>query len=234
MTERSLLILLVEDEPQLRRFLRPMLATHGYRIVEAETAREGLALARSHNPDIVLLDLGLPDGDGVEVTRQLRAWSQVPIVVISARGKEQDKVEALDAGADDYLIKPFGSAELLARLRVALRHAARGVLVTAQSVHSFGDVRVDLARRTVHRADLEVHLTPHEYKLLLTLIQHAGKVVTHRQLLREVWGPSVQQTHYLRVYMGQLRQKLEEDPARPRWLATEAGVGYRLRDEPAR
>ncbi len=234
MTERSLLILLVEDEPQLRRFLRPMLAAHGYRVIEAETAREGLVLAHSHNPDIVLLDLGLPDGDGVEVTRQLRAWSQAPIIVISARGKEQDKVEALDAGADDYLIKPFGSAELLARLRVALRHAARGVLITAESVHCFGDVRVDLARRIVHRAGVEVHLTPHEYKLLLTLIQNAGKVVTHRQLLREVWGPSVQQTHYLRVYMGQLRQKLEEDPARPRWLATEAGVGYRLRDEPAR
>ena len=234
MTDRSLLLLLVEDEPQLRRFLRPMLAAHGYRVVEAETAREGVALAQSHNPDVVLLDLGLPDGDGVEVTRQLRTWSQMPIIVISARGKEQDKVEALDAGADDYLIKPFGSAELLARLRVALRHAARGPLPTTESVYSFGDVRVDLARRTIHRADLEVHLTPHEYKLLLTLIQNAGKVVTHRQLLREVWGPGAQQTHYLRVYMGQLRQKLEEDPARPRWLATEAGVGYRLRDEPAR
>lgn len=234
MTERGPQVLLVEDEPQLRRFLRPMLRAHGYRVIEAETAREGVALARSHNPDLVLLDLGLPDGDGVEVTRQLRAWSQVPIIVISARGKEQDKVEALDAGADDYLIKPFGSAELLARLRVAMRHAARGAPLGAEAVHSFGDVRVDLERRTVHRAELEVHLTPHEYKLLFTLIQHVGKVVTHRQLLREVWGPGAQQTHYLRVYMGQLRQKLEEDPARPRWLATEAGVGYRLRDEPAR
>lgn len=234
MTDRSLQILLIEDEPQVRRFLRPMLLAHGYRVVEAETAREGLALARSHNPDIVLLDLGLPDGDGVDVTRQLRAWSQVPIIVLSARGKEQDKVLALDAGADDYLIKPFGSAELLARLRVAMRHVARNVLATPQSGHSFGDVRVDLERRTVHRADEEVHLTPHEYKLLVTLIKNVGKVVTHRQLLREVWGPSAQQTHYLRVYMAQLRQKLEEDPARPRWLATEAGVGYRLRDDPAR
>ncbi len=235
MTERSLLILLVEDEPQLRRFLRPLLRTHGYRVVEAETAREGLTLAQSHNPDIVLLDLGLPDGDGVEVTRQLRAWSQVPILVISARGREQDKVEALDAGADDYLTKPFGSAELLARLRVALRHAAaQGMPATPESTHSFGDVHVDLTRRTVHRGEEEVHLTPHEYKLLITLIHNAGKVVTHRQLLREVWGPGAQQTHYLRVYMGQLRQKLEQDPARPRWLATEAGVGYRLRDEPAR
>ena len=234
MTERTLTILLVEDEPQLRRFLRPLLHGHGYRVVEAETAREGVALARSHNPDIVLLDLGLPDGDGVAVTRELRAWSQVPIIVISARGKEQDKVEVLDAGADDYLIKPFGSAELLARLRVALRHAARGVQATPDSTHRFGDVRVDLTRRTVHRAEAEVHLTPHEYKLLITLIHNAGKVVTHRQLLREVWGPGAQQTHYLRVYMGQLRQKLEDDPARPRWLATEAGVGYRLRDEPAR
>jgi len=234
MTERSLLILLVEDEPQLRRFLRPLLRTHGYRVVEAETAREGVTMAQSHNPDIVLLDLGLPDGDGVEVARQLRAWSQVPIIVLSARGREQDKVEALDAGADDYLIKPFGSAELLARLRVALRHAARGVQVTPGSTHTFGDVRVDLTRRTVHRGEAEVHLTPHEYKLLITLIHNVGKVVTHRQLLREVWGPGAQQTHYLRVYMGQLRQKLEEDPARPRWLATEAGVGYRLRDDPAR
>jgi two-component system KDP operon response regulator KdpE len=234
MSDHSPLILLVEDEPQLRRFLRPMLRAQNYRVVEAETAREGVALAHSHNPDVVLLDLGLPDGDGVEVTRQIRAWSQVPIIVISARGKEQDKVGALDAGADDYLIKPFGSAELLARLRVALRHAARGALPTADAVHSFGDVRVDLGRRTVHRGDAEVHLTPHEYKLLVTLIRNVGKVVTHRQLLHEVWGPGAQENHYLRVYMGQLRQKLEADPARPRWLATDAGVGYRLRDEPAR
>lgn len=234
MSDHGPLILLVEDEPQLRRFLRPMLRAQNYRVVEAETAREGVALAHSHNPDVVLLDLGLPDGDGVEVTRQIRAWSQVPIIVISARGKEQDKVGALDAGADDYLIKPFGSAELLARLRVALRHAARGALPTADAVHSFGDVRVDLARRTVHRGDAEVHLTPHEYKLLVTLIRNVGKVVTHRQLLHEVWGPGAQENHYLRVYMGQLRQKLEADPARPRWLATDAGVGYRLRDEPAR
>ncbi len=234
MSDHSPLILLVEDEPQLRRFLRPMLRAQNYRVVEAETAREGVALAHSHNPDVVLLDLGLPDGDGVEVTRQIRAWSAVPIIVISARGKEQDKVGALDAGADDYLIKPFGSAELLARLRVALRHAARGALPTADAVHSFGDVRVDLGRRTVHRGDAEVHLTPHEYKLLVTLIRNVGKVVTHRQLLHEVWGPGAQENHYLRVYMGQLRQKLEEDPARPRWLATDAGVGYRLRDEPAR
>ena len=234
MSDHSPLILLVEDEPQLRRFLRPMLRAQNYRGVEAETAREGVALAHSHNPDVVLLDLGLPDGDGVEVTRQIRAWSAVPIIVISARGKEQDKVGALDAGADDYLIKPFGSAELLARLRVALRHAARGALPTADAVHSFGDVRVDLGRRTVHRGDAEVHLTPHEYKLLVTLIRNVGKVVTHRQLLHEVWGPGAQENHYLRVYMGQLRQKLEEDPARPRWLATDAGVGYRLRDEPAR
>ena len=231
MTDSGPLILLVEDEPQLRRFLRPMLRTHGYRIVEAETAREGLALAHSHNPDIVLLDLGLPDGDGVDVTRQLRAWSQVPIIVISARGKEQDKVAALDAGADDYLTKPFGSAELLARLRVALRHASRATAGATESIYSFGDVRLDLTRRTVHRGDEQVHLTPHEYKLLVVLTQHAGKVVTHRQLLREVWGPGAQQTHYLRVYMAQLRQKLERDPARPAWLITEASVGYRLRDE---
>lgn len=233
MTERSLLILLVEDEPQLRRFLRPMLHAQAYRVIEAETAREGLALAQSHNPDIILLDLGLPDGDGVDLTRTLRAWTQVPIIVISARGKEQDKVEALDAGADDYLIKPFGSAELLARLRVALRHAARGRSAAPDSVYTFGDVRVDLARRTVHRGAAALHLTPHEYKLLITLIQHAGQVVTHRELLHAVWGPAAHQTHYLRVYMAQLRQKLEEDPTRPRWLATEPGVGYRLRDDTA-
>ncbi len=231
MTERGLTILLIEDEPQLRRFLRPMLRAAGYRVIEAETAREGVTLAQSHNPDVVLLDLGLPDGDGIAVTRQIRGWSQLPILVISARGKEQDKVTALDAGADDYLIKPFGSAELLARLRVALRHASRGAVGAPDSAYSFGDVKVDRTRRTVHREGAPVHLTPHEYKLLVTLIQHAGQVVTHRQLLREVWGPGAQQTHYLRVYMAQLRQKLEADPARPRWLITEPGVGYRLRDE---
>ena len=226
------LILLIEDEPQVRRFLRPTLRSAGYRLVEAETAAEGVMQAEAHNPDLILLDLGLPDGDGVEVTRKLRTWTTAPIVVISARGQEADKVEALDAGADDYLIKPFGVAELLARLRVALRHAARVSADPGEPVLTFGDIRLDLARREVHRGDAAVHLTPAEYKLFTTLARSAGKVITYRQLLRDVWGPAhANQTHYLRVYMAQIRQKLEADPARPRWLITEPGVGYRLRDE---
>jgi two-component system, OmpR family, KDP operon response regulator KdpE len=188
--------------------------------------------AQTHSPDVVLLDLGLPDGDGVEVTRKLRTWTQAPIVVISARGRETDKVEALDAGADDYLIKPFGVNELLARLRVALRHANRVASEAAEPVLQFGDIRLDMARRTVHRGDEAVHLTPAEYKLFTALARAAGKVVTYRQLLKDVWGPAyTSQTHYLRVYMAQLRHKLEVDHTRPRWLITEAGVGYRLRDE---
>lgn len=231
MTHPGPLILLIEDEPQVRRFLRPTLHAEGYRVIEAETAAEGLMHASTHSPDLILLDLGLPDGDGVDVTRSLRGWSRVPIIVLSARGQEVDKVSALDAGADDYLIKPFGVAELLARLRVALRHAARVAAGADEPVLTFGDIRLDLQRRTVHRGDAPVHLTPHEYKLLTVLAHSAGKVVRSRQLLLDVWGPgSTQQNHYLRVYMAQLRQKLEADPARPRWLITEAGVGYRLRD----
>ncbi len=224
------LILLIEDEPQLRRFLRPMLHSEGYRLIEAETAAEGLRQVEVGKPELVLLDLGLPDGDGIEVTRQLRAWTQVPIIVVSARGMEVDKIAAFEAGADDYLIKPFGVPELLARMRVALRHAARAAPRT-EAVLVFGELRIDLARREVQRNEAAVHLTPHEYGLLAMLAKHAGQVVTYRHLLREVWGPAfMQQTHYLRVYMGHLRQKLEADPARPRWLITEAGVGYRLRD----
>lgn len=223
-------ILLIEDEPQLRRFLRPMLRSEGYRLIEAETAEEGLRQVEGLRPDLVLLDLGLPDGDGIEVTRQLRGWTQVPIIVLSARGMEADKIAAFDAGADDYLIKPFGVPELVARMRVALRHAARAAPRT-ESLLVFGELRIDLVRREVHRGEEAVHLTPHEYGLFALLARHAGQVVTYRQLLREVWGPAfIQQTHYLRVYMGHLRQKLEADPARPRWLTTEAGVGYRLRD----
>lgn len=232
MSTEGPLVLVVEDEPQMRRFLRATLSSHGYRLVEAETAAEGVAHATAFSPDLVLLDLGLPDGDGLDVTKRLRDWSGVPIIVLSARGRESDKVEALDAGADDYLTKPFGSGELLARMRVALRHAARGIQENADPVFAFGPVRVDLARRQVFRADQEVHLTPKEYKILSTLVRSAGKVITHRELLREVWGPnSVDQSHYLRVYMGQLRHKLEEDAARPRYLVTEPGVGYRLRAE---
>jgi two-component system, OmpR family, KDP operon response regulator KdpE len=225
------LVLLIEDEAQMRRFLRASLAAHGYRLMEVSTATEGLAQGKAYNPDIVLLDLGLPDLDGIDVVRGFRQWSQAPIVVISARGQEQDKIAALDGGADDYLTKPFGVGELLARMRVALRHAER-LRHEAESVFVAGDLTVDLARRVVTRAGEDVHLTPIEYKLLAVLVKHAGMVLTHRQLLKEVWGPShVEQTQYLRVYMVQLRHKLEREPARPRWLVTEPGVGYRLRTD---
>jgi two-component system KDP operon response regulator KdpE len=226
------LVLLVEDEPQMRRFLRAALTSHDYRLVEAGTGKEGIAQASARNPDVILLDLGLPDRDGLEVARDLREWSTTPIIVLSARGREQDKVAALDLGADDYLTKPFGVDELLARIRVALRHASRPAGAPTDPVFELGDVRVDLARREVTRAGTPVHLTPTEYKLLALLIRHAGKVLTHRQLLKEVWGVNyVDQSHYVRVYMAQLRQKLEGDAARPRLILTEPGVGYRLRAE---
>ena len=223
-------MLVIEDEPQMRRFLRPALEGQGYRVVEAGTAREGMALASSHNPDLVILDLGLPDGDGVEVTQRLREWSTAPIVVVSARGQEADKVAALDAGADDYLTKPFGTGELFARLRVAHRHSAGVRAEAGEPVFEAGGLKVDAAARQVYRDGHEIHLTALEYKLLATLVRHAGRVITHRQLLKEVWGPSsVNETQYLRVYMAQLRHKLEKDPARPTLLVTETGVGYRLR-----
>lgn len=223
--------LVVEDEPPVRKFLRATLASHGFRVVEAKNASEAIALFTSHNPEIVLLDLGLPDGDGLDVTRKLREFSTAPIIVISARGRETDKVAALDAGADDYLTKPFGTNELLARIRVALRHSALARAPTPEAVLTAGPLAVDLARRLVTLNGTEIHLTPIEYKMLVILAQHAGKVVTHRHLLQEVWGPSyAEQTHYLRVHMAQLRRKLEADPARPKLLTTEAGVGYRLRE----
>ena len=226
------LILLIEDEPQMRRFLRTALGAHDYRLVEAVTAKEGLAQAAARNPDVILLDLGLPDRAGLEVAHELREWSGTPIIVLSARGREQDKVTALDMGVDDYLTKPFGVEELLARIRVALRHAARSPGAVPEPIFEVGDLRVDLPERRVWRAGAEVHLTPTEYKLLATLVRHAGKVLTHRQLLKEVWGTNyVNQSHYVRVYLAQLRQKIEADPARPRLLITEPGVGYRLRDE---
>jgi len=229
-TEPSPLILVIEDEAQMRRFLRVSLTSNGYRLIESETAQDGLAQAAARNPDLVLLDLGLPDQDGLTVTARLREWSGAPIIVISARGREEDKIKALDAGADDYVTKPFGVGELLARIRVALRHTATSG--TGDSQFSVGALKVDLGRRQVFTGGEEVHLTPIEYKLLATLIKHAGKVVTHRQLLREVWGPnSSEQTQYLRVYMGQLRHKLEQNPSRPAHLLTEPGVGYRLRSE---
>lgn len=224
------MILVVEDEPQMARFLRASLTAHGYRLVEAATGAEGLAQATARLPDVILLDLGLPDIDGLEVTTTLRAWTQVPIIVISARGQDEDKVRALDAGADDYLTKPFSVAELLARIRVALRHVAISAAGGGDPVFTLDDLRVDFASRQVFVAEREVHLTPTEYKLLGIMIQHAGKVVTHRQLLKEVWGPKyVEHTQYLRVYMGQLRHKLEPDPTRPRYLVNEPGVGYRLK-----
>jgi two-component system KDP operon response regulator KdpE len=223
------LILLIEDEPQMRRFLRTALTANDYRLVEAETAKEGLAQAAARNPDVILLDLGLPDRDGLDVARELREWSGTPIIVLSARGREQDKVAALDLGADDYLTKPFGVEELLARIRVALRHAALPPGSAPEPIFEAGELRVDLADRRVWRQGQEVHLTPTEYKLLATLVRHAGKVLTHRQLLKEVWGANyVNQSHYVRVYLGQLRQKIEADAARPRLLVTEPGVGYRL------
>ncbi|HOX47217.1 MAG TPA: response regulator [Myxococcota bacterium] len=231
MSEVATLVLVVEDEAQMLRFLRNALSAQGYRVVEAETAREALVAATTYNPELVLLDLGLPDGDGIEVARQLRGWSRVPVIVISARGREDDKVAALDAGADDYLTKPFGVQELLARMRVALRHAALAGTDSTSTVLTSGPLRIDQARREVSLEGREVHLTPIEYRLLVLLAKNAGKVLTHRQILKEVWGPPyASQTHYLRVFMAQLRRKVEPDPARPRLLVTEPGVGYRLKD----
>lgn len=228
MAENAITVLLIEDEPQMRRFLRAALDSSTWHLLEAPTAREGMAQAASRTPDLILLDLGLPDGDGVDVTRRIREWSAIPIIVLSARGREADKVAALDAGADDYLTKPFGVDELLARMRVALRHRSR-LESAPEPVFEVEELRVDLAERRVTVRGEAVHLTPLEYKLLTTLVRHAGKVLTHRMLLKEVWGPNSQtQTHYLRVYMTQLRHKLERDPARPRYLLTEPGVGYRL------
>jgi len=226
---REPVVLVVEDEPQVRRFLRASLASRGYRLVEATTLREAQQLATSHVPDLFLLDLGLPDGDGIELTRSLRGWTHAPIIVLSARGREEDKVDALDAGADDYLTKPFGVSELLARIRVALRHAQRAP--PDEPVLSVGPLRIDLARREITVEGQDVRLTPTELKLLVLLARNAGKVLTHGHILREIWGPNSTQAHVVRVHMAELRRKIEADPARPRLLVTEVGVGYRLRDE---
>ena len=223
------LVLVVEDDAQLRRFLRASLSSRGYRLEEAVTAREAQQLATSHLPDLLLLDLGLPDGDGIELTRSLRGWTRAPIIVISARGREEDKVDALDAGADDYLTKPFGVNELLARIRVALRHAQ--AVPADDPILELGPLRIDRARREVTVARREVHLTPTEFKLLVLLARNGGKVMTHGQILREIWGPHSTQTHVVRVHMAELRRKIEPDPARPQLLVTEIGVGYRLRDD---
>ncbi len=230
---RHLVVLIIEDELPMRRFLRASLPPHGYVLVEAPTGREGIADAGTRNPDIILLDLGLPDTDGVDVTKQLREFTKTPIIVLSARDQDQDKVAVLDAGADDYLTKPFSVSELLARIRVASRHAEGRTGEATQSVFTVGALRLDLTMRHVFLGDREVHLTPIEYKLLSALARNSGRVVTHQQLLREVWGTRYgTQTQYLHVYMGQLRGKLEAEPTRPRLLLTEPGVGYRLKGEP--
>jgi two-component system KDP operon response regulator KdpE len=230
MIEKKPVAIVIEDDAQIRRFLKATLEENGFKYVEAETARKGLVQCETQMPDLVILDLGLPDLDGLEVIEAVREWSKVPIVVLSARGQEKDKVTALDAGADDYLTKPFGVEELLARIRVALRHASRSGSPEAESVFRHEDLEVDLGRRLVFLSGNEVHLTPIEYRLLSTLVKHAGKVLTHRQILVEVWGPNAEFEHqYLRVYMNQLRHKLEPEPARPRYLVTETGVGYRLK-----
>ena len=220
--------LVLEDEREIRHFVRVSLEAEGWLVHEAGTVKHGLIEAGTRRPDLIIADLGLPDGDGVDFIRQVRTWSAVPIIVLSARTQESEKVAALDAGADDYITKPFGVNELLARTRASLRRMRLGQN-PADAVFSFGDVEVDLAARIVKKSGVEVHLTPIEYRLLGVLITHAGRVMTHPHLLREVWGPShSQSTHYLRVYMGNLRHKLEDDSAQPKYIVTETGVGYRL------
>ena len=228
MTEGTL-VLVVEDEQRFRRFLRASLTSHGFRVLEAATANQAIAIARTTAPELILLDLGLPDADGTDVTARFREWTRAPIIVISARDREDDKVLAFDAGADDYLTKPFGVKELLARMRVALRHASQGAADAAPTMH-FGQLKIDLDRRLVTVCGEEVHLTPIEYKCLVLLARNAGKVLTHGQILREVWGPAYSaETHYVRVRMAELRKKLERHPEQPRILLTEPGIGYRLR-----
>jgi two-component system KDP operon response regulator KdpE len=228
MTESIPIALLVEDEPQIRRFVRSALEAEGWHIFEAETMRRGLIDAGTRKPNLIIVDLGLPDGDGVDFIIDVRKWATVPIIVLSARADEADKIKALDAGADDYLTKPFGVGELLARVRAAKRRQYQSG-ANVDGVIQFGDVTVDLKTRTVTKSNQAIHLTPTEYRLLTVLVNNAGRVVTTTQLLRQVWGPShAESSHYLRIYMGHLRQKLEDDPAQPKYLLTETGVGYRL------
>ncbi len=228
MAEPSPVAILIEDERQIRRFVRTALEAEGWSVHETGTLRQGLTDAGTRKPDLIILDLGLPDGDGMEFLRDLRGWSKVPVIVLSARVGEQDKIEALDAGADDYLTKPFGVGELLARVRAASRRRQEAGAPPG-AIFEFGDVRIDLSLRTVQKGGAPIHLTPIEYRLLTLLIANCGKVLTHRQILREVWGPSHSEDgHYVRVYMGHLRQQLEDDPAQPRHILTETAVGYRL------
>ncbi len=229
MAENFPSVLIIEDEAPIRRFLRLSLESRDFTPLEAATGAEGLSMAASHIPDVILLDLGLPDMDGLEIIHKLREWTSIPIIILSARGKEEDKITALESGADDYLTKPFSVGELAVRLKVALRHLNRSSS-SAEQVFRTGNLKVDLEKRQVLISDKEIHLTPIEYKLLSILVRHAGRLVTQKELLRDVWGPSGgDSSHYLRIYVSQLRRKLEDNPAKPRYLITEAGVGYRLK-----
>jgi two-component system KDP operon response regulator KdpE len=230
MSKTDPVIIVIEDDPPIRKFLRTSLSTQGFTVFEADSGKKGLVEAGMRKPDLMILDLGLPDMDGVDVIKAIRAWSSVPIIVLSARSHEQHKIDALDIGADDYLTKPFGFGELLARIRVALRHATRPQDNLQGDVFTTENLKIDLAKRLVSVDDQDIHLTPIQYRLLAVLVKHAGKVMTHQQILKEVWGPSYQENaHYLRIYMSQLRQKLELDPTQPRFLLTESGVGYRFK-----
>jgi two-component system KDP operon response regulator KdpE len=230
MIGKSETILIIEDETPIRRFLKASLSTQQFKIVETQSGAEGLALAASHNPKLILLDLGLPDMDGLELLKRLRKWSPVPVIILTARGKEEDKIRGLDAGADDYLTKPFSVGELLARIRVALRHSKQTAAGEAPALFESKGLKVDLDKRRVLVKKNEIHLTPNEYELLALLVRYAGKVVTQKQILTELWGPT-SDSQNLRTYIHQLREKIEEDPNRPKLLITEPGVGYRLKDE---
>jgi two-component system, OmpR family, KDP operon response regulator KdpE len=230
MTNTSPVIVVIEDDPAIRLFLRTGLIAHGFKLFEADNGRQGIVEAGVRKPDLIILDLGLPDMDGVEVIKAIRQWSAMPIIILSARSSEQHKIDALDAGADDYLTKPFGLGELLARIRVAMRHSASSPAQDQSGVFTIGALKVDLLKRQVFVGENEVHLTPIQYRLLSLLIKNAGKVLTHQYIMKEVWGPSYRDnSHYLRIYMSQLRQKLETDPTQPQYLLTESGVGYRLK-----
>jgi len=223
-------VVVIEDDPPIRRFLRTSLSAQGFQVFEVDTGQRGLIEVSVRKPDLVILDLGLPDLDGAEIVKKIREWTALPIIILSARSAEQDKIDALDAGADDYLTKPFSLGELLARIRVALRHSAMNPENIQPGVFTMGRLKVDLAKRLVYLDDQEVHLTPIQYRLLSVLVKHPGKVLTHHQILKEVWGPGhMNDAHYLRIYMSQLRQKLEADPAKPEYFLTESGVGYRLK-----
>ncbi|NOT10370.1 MAG: response regulator [Methylococcaceae bacterium] len=230
MTNANPVIVVIEDDPAIRLFLRTGLGAHGFKVFEADRGKQGIIEAGIRKPDIVILDLGLPDMDGVDVIKTIRGWSVMPIIILSARSTEQYKVDALDAGADDYLTKPFSLGELLARIRVALRHSVGSPAQEQSGIFTTGSLKIDLLKRQVVVGDSEVHLTPIQYRLLSVLIKNAGKVLTHQYILKEVWGPSYRDnSHYLRIYMSQLRQKLETDPTQPQYLLTESGVGYRLK-----